>query len=212
MDGQLGEAGVELAFRAHDQQACLLDVHAGEADIQLGLQLVAGQRADLVEHDLPGRDGLLGDAEDALRLQRAEVGDGHLQFDLPLIRAHERVLGYGLQPRDFDLAGRAPEVREQVRGVEADGRAVVGLRRAEGARRADARVGGVGRPDGGEVRIERGKLRGLRLRDGLARRLRPQVSARDARVGAQGNRVGLGEREAVGGVELCGKNDEQAGG
>lgn len=206
------ETGREFALGAGEQEAGFLEAHAGEAHVEFGFQLVGREGADLLEDDRASGDGLRGHVQHALRLKDGEIGDGDLQFDLPLHGADERVLDSRFLPRHFDLVVGAAEVGEQLRGVEADGGAVEHLRDAQRARGSEARVVLFERAGGGEVAGERGEIIRAGLGDRFARGAGAGVARGDARVRADGGGLGLGKRQLrhFGGAEFGGERPEAA--
>ena len=70
---QAGVRRLHVVSRLDQQQLRLAEIHLREAQVERGLQTALRQRADLIDDDLPRRDGLFRDAEDGLRTQRVEI-------------------------------------------------------------------------------------------------------------------------------------------
>ena len=129
---QFGESLLHSVLRAQQEKFRFRHIHFGEAGVEVGLQLVARQLADLIAEQLARAHGLLYYLHGGLRVENAEIGAIHLE---------EHVVARGLR----SLRG---SLRLQARtGHEAGGTAEVGDQLADD----DALPEAVEEPGGGKV-------------------------------------------------------------
>ncbi len=188
---ETGECGFEVVGGLGLQKHGFLEIYAGEADVEGGLEFVLGELVDLLEGELPGGDSLRGDTEEGLRLQGAEVSGVEREENLSAcgqgILFLSLLLGFGTRGQ---VVGAA-EVGDELRDCDAFRVALEdeGIVKAAGG---DAGVGGGG-ADSGCVSGDRGIIGRASFTDDLMRRERDQFSSRDAGVIFDGEFAGLRE-------------------
>jgi hypothetical protein len=189
-----GECRLHVAFRLHAQQLRLTEIHAREAQVESRFQPAVGQRAHLIDDELPGVDGLLRDALHGERPLRVEVRaidveqhQGAQQRDVPRLRL-------GAQRLRLHERARAPEVRHQLGRRDAEREAIEDRRVVEPAG-GDARV--VGRDRARDVADKRRPVRRLRLQLHLRGRLRGRLSRENPRMPGERALFGVPERERL---------------
>ncbi len=156
------------------QQLAILDVDLGKADIEFGTQLVGGQRADLVQKQLPLGDGLLRDTGHRLGLLRREEGAINGQEDLLAGRLGVIRFGLRLQFGAAGQVGRPAKIGDELREDQPLGVAVEDAGVVEAADGREARVF-VGRAHGHHIGGEGGEKRRPKLPGNLPGRQRLQV-------------------------------------
>ena len=68
--GKGGQSSVLIILRVEQEKLGLRQIHVGETEIELGLQLAPEQRSYLIDNCLPGAHGLLRHGQHRVRLQR----------------------------------------------------------------------------------------------------------------------------------------------
>ena len=193
----MGKGGLHIVLRFDQEQFGILDVDPGKADIEVGAQLVGGQRADLIQKHLPLGDGLRRDAGDGLGLLAREEGAIHGEQDL--LASGQGVIRFGLRAQSgaTGQVGRPAKIGDELREDQPLGVAVVDGGIVEAADGRQARVL-LGRADGHNVGGQGGEEPRLELPRDLARRQRPQIGHLDLRVIAERGLVRLRQSERRG--------------
>jgi hypothetical protein len=94
----VSEGFADVVLRRDQQKLCLCQVHLGEAQIEVGFELVIHQRRDLIAYHLALVDRLLGHLEQCLGPQHLEESLVHRQQHVIARRLRILLRGLRLQP------------------------------------------------------------------------------------------------------------------